>query len=119
MKYVATYNSDANTTRYGNYVTTMALVEYKAGMLRKTHNKDEDPRNCTYVATFINFVMTNLTKGRHLRHDINVATKLQQNLKTYKLSCNVATHTNNVTTKTLTGPAWKSTNSTLNSDPSF
>ena len=70
--YISTYNSEANIERYGNYVVTfqnfvatMAQVEYKARMLRQTHNKDEDLRNCTYVATFINFVATNLMKGIH------------------------------------------------------
>ena len=72
QNYVATYSSKANTARYGNYVATfqnfvaiMTKEEYKAGLLGQTHNKDEDLRNCTYVATFINFVVTNLMKGRH------------------------------------------------------
>ena len=76
QNYVATYNLEANTTRYGNYVMTfqnfvaiMTQVEYNEGMLRQTHNKDEGIRNCTYVATFINFIAKNLTKSRHLRHD--------------------------------------------------
>ena len=79
--YVTTYSSKANTARYGNYVVTfqnfIAITtqeEYKAGMLRQTHNKDEDLRNCTYVTTFINFVAINLTKDKHRKHDINVAT---------------------------------------------
>ena len=55
-----------------NFVATMTQEEYKARMLRQTHNKDEDLSDCTYVATFINFIATNLTKGRH---DRNVATK--------------------------------------------
>ena len=41
-----------------NFVTAMTQEEYKTGMLRQTHNKDEDLRNCTYVAIFINFVAT-------------------------------------------------------------
>ena len=88
--YVTIYNSEANTARFGNYVVTfqnfvavMTQEEYKAGMLQQTHNKDEDLRNCTYVTTFINFVATNLTKGKHRKHGINVATKPQQSLKTH------------------------------------
>ena len=58
-----------------NFVATMTQEEYKAKMLRQTHNKDEDLRNCTYVATFINFVATKLTKDRHRIHGRNVPTK--------------------------------------------
>ena len=72
QNYIATYNSEANNARYGNYVATfqnfvvtMTQVEYKEGMLRQTHNKDEDLRNCTYVTTFINFAVINFTKGKH------------------------------------------------------
>ena len=54
------------------------------GRYRQTHNKDEDLRNCTFVATFINFVAKNMTKGRHLRHDKNVATKPRQSQKLKK-----------------------------------
>ena len=68
--YIVTYSSEANTARYRNYVVTfqnfvatMTQVEYKVGMLQQTHNKGEDLRNCTYVATFINFVAINLMKG--------------------------------------------------------
>ena len=39
---------------------TMTQEEYMAGMLQQTHNKDEDLRDCTYVATFINFIATKL-----------------------------------------------------------
>ena len=70
--YITTYSSEGNTVKYGNYVVTfrnfvatMSQVEYKGGMLQQTHNKDEDLSNYTYVATFINFFATNLTKGRH------------------------------------------------------
>ena len=80
QNYIATYSSEANTARYGNYVvtfqnfvTTMTQVGYKAGMLQQTHNKDEDLRKCTYVATFINSVATNLTKV-----DIEDTTKMLQ-----------------------------------------
>ena len=49
--YVATYSLEANTIRYGNcvvtfqnFVATMTQEEYKAGMLRQTHNKVENLR---------------------------------------------------------------------------
>ena len=48
-----------------NFVATMTQEEYMVGMLPQTHKKDENLKDCTYVATFINFVTTNLTKGRH------------------------------------------------------
>ena len=63
--YVATNHSGNNIVRQEKICATMTQEEYKAEMLRQTHNKDEDLRNCTYVVTFINFVTTNLTKDRH------------------------------------------------------
>ena len=48
-----------------NFVMTMIQDEYKTGMLRQTHNKDEKLKDCTSVAT-------NLTKGKNIEDMIEM-----------------------------------------------